>query len=131
MVPKNDRPTLRPTFDVAKHAKDSDAKVLRASPGAPRRSILPRSETRLSTRPAAGGLLTDETWARMMTGAPVVVMGPADLVKLPLDHRAGFLMSRMDGFMDLDTLIEVSTIKRALALRIIRDLHDAGAIQFV
>jgi hypothetical protein len=131
MVPKNDRPTLRPAFDVAKHARDSDAHVRGVGAGAPQRSGLPRSETRLSTRPPTGGLLTDEAWARMMTGAPVVVMGPADLVKLPLDHRAGFLMSRMDGFMDLDTLIEVSTLKRALALRIVRDLHEAGAIQFV
>jgi hypothetical protein len=78
-----------------------------------------------------GVALTDEAWARSMTGAPVVVAAPADLVKLPLDHRAGFLMSRMDGFMDLDTVIEISTLKRALALRIVRDLCDAGVIEFV
>jgi hypothetical protein len=121
MVPKNERPTLRPAFDLAKHAKDSDAQG----------SSQPRSETRLSTRPGKGDVLTDEAWARTMTGAPVVVMGPADLMKLPLDHRAGFLMSRMDGFLDLDTLIEISPLKRALALQIVRDLHDAGAIRFV
>jgi hypothetical protein len=37
----------------------------------------------------------------------------------------------MDGFLDLDTLIEISPLKRALALQIVRDLHDAGAITFV
>lgn len=134
MVRRNERPTLPPQFDPVKYAKDSDAKIA----GVPRQSAdepskvptPPRSETRLSTRPSMGVAMTDEAWARSMTGAPVVVVPTAELIRLPLDHRAGFLLSRMDGFIDLDTLVEVSMMRRADALRLVRDLYDSGIVEF-
>ena len=122
MVRKSERPTVPPQFDVAKYAKDSDENIVGVT--------LPRSETRLSTRPSIGAVTTDEAWARSMTGAPVVVVSTAELIRLPLDHRAGFLLSRMDGFIDLDTLVEVSSMRRADALRLVRDLCESGIVEF-
>lgn len=131
MVRKSERPTVPPEFDVAKYAKDSDAHIQTARRRDPDVGCtVPRSETRLSTRPDMAAAVTDEAWARSMTGAPVVVVPPAELVRLPLDHRSGFLMSRMDGLVDLDTLIEISSMKRADALRLVRDLYDSGIVEF-
>jgi hypothetical protein len=133
MVRKSERPTMPPEFDIAKYAKDSDAHVVgvrREDVSGEQPTKLPRSETRLSTRPNMAAAVTDEAWARSMTGAPVVVVPVAELVRLPLDHRAGFLLSRMDGFIDLDTLVEVSAMRRADALRLVRDLYDSGVVEF-
>lgn len=122
---------MPPEFDVAKYAKDSDAHILGVRKDeSGEQSKQPRSETRLSTRPNMPAAITDEAWARAMTGAPVVVVPPAELVRLPLDHRAGFLLSRMDGYIDLDTLVEVSAMRRADALRLVRDLCDSGIVEF-
>jgi hypothetical protein len=65
-----------------------------------------------------------------MIGAPAVIMAPDDLRRLPLDHRAGFLLSLMDGTIDLETIIEVSGIPRAEALRFVRDVYEAGIVVF-
>jgi hypothetical protein len=117
MTAKSERATL-PEFAL------DDPAALPTHPPRP-----PRSETRLST-PTLGVSITDEAWARSMTGAPVVVVAPAELLRMPLDHRAGFLLSRMDGLIDLDTLVEVSAMGRADALRLLRDLHDSGVVEF-
>jgi hypothetical protein len=90
----------------------------------------PYSETRLATRPTMGATITDEAWARAMVGAPVVLMPPDQLRRLPLDHRAGFLLSLMDGTIDLATVIEVSAMPSDGALRVVRDLFDAGVVAF-
>ncbi len=133
MVRKNERPTLPPQFDLARYAKDSDECIAGVRPGAGELAPAPpapRSETRLSTRPSAGSAMSDEAWARSMTGAPVVVVPSTELMRLPLDHRAGFLLSRMDGFIDLDTLVEVSAMRRADALKLVRELCDSGIVEF-
>jgi hypothetical protein len=88
----------------------------------------PQSETRLATHPSMGATTTDESWARSMTGLPLVVMLPDQLRRLPLDHRAGFLLSLMDGTIDLATVIEVAPMPQGDALRVVRDLYDAGVI---
>jgi len=123
-----ERPTIPPSFDVAKFAKDSDARLRSAEPSA--EGSLPRSETRLATRPEMGAAITDEAWARSMVGTPVVVMASDELCRLPLDHRAGFLISLMDGTIDLETIIEVSSMPHDDALRVVRDLYEAGIVEF-
>jgi hypothetical protein len=138
MVRRSDRPTVPPRFDVAKYAKDSDANLAKAA--APRGSRdqredepsgpLPQSETRIATRPTFGFTLTDESWARSMHGAPAVAIGDELLKRLPLDHRAGFLMSLMDGSMELEVVIAVSGMQRDEALRIMRDLYESGVVVF-
>lgn len=128
MHSRSKRPTTPPSFDVAQFAKDSDAQLRTARPIA--QGALPSSESRLITRPEMGAAVTDEAWARAMKGVPVVVVATDQLRRLPLDHRAGFLMSLMDGTIDLPTIVEVSAMPHSDALRVIRDLYEAGVVEF-
>jgi len=126
---RSNRPTAPPSFDVEQYAKDSDARIASVKLHEPA-GTHPRSETRMATRPPVGGGLTDEAWARLMTGAPTVTMPLADLRRLPLDHRAGFVLSLMDGSMDLETLVDASAMPREDILRIVRDLYQSGVVEF-
>jgi hypothetical protein len=88
-----------------------------------------QSEVRIVTRPNLEAP-TDEAWAREMVGAPYVAVPGAQLVRVPLGHRAGFLLSRMDGKSDMETVIALSAMPRDEALRLVRDLYDSGIIGF-
>jgi hypothetical protein len=64
-----------------------------------------------------------------MTAVAERVVSDHELVTLPLDHRAGFVLSHIDGTTDLRTLIDlcgmsheelVAVVDRLLALRAIR-----------
>jgi hypothetical protein len=129
MPQERDRPS--PALDVDLVARNSDVRVAVA------RAQLsdlaepePRSEVRRVTRPEMGAVAGDEGWARRMAGMPVVVM-PLELLKrLPLDHRDGFLLSLMDGAIDLDTIVEIAGIPRAEVIRLVRDLFESGVIDF-
>jgi hypothetical protein len=133
--PKSDRPTVPPAFDVEQYAKDSDARLAKAArvardsdPGGPASQDSPPSGTRLLTRPRADAALGDEAWASAAKGVLVVVMPQEKIKLLPLDHRAGFLLSLMDGVTDLETLLEISPMPRGEALRVVRDLFEAGVV---
>jgi hypothetical protein len=133
---RSDRPTVPPAFDVAQYAKDSDARIGAARPLSlvdpviPPPPRQPKSERRLVSRTKVDAVLSDETWAGSMEGSPSVRLQGEQLKQLPLDHKAGFLMSRMDGSTDLETIVAVSAMPRAEALRLLRDLYDAGVIAF-
>ncbi|HEY6462346.1 MAG TPA: hypothetical protein VIY73_19395 [Polyangiaceae bacterium] len=134
---------MPPSFDVERYAKESDAKLATAravalplpvdeefDPTASGERLTPQSSIRIATRPNLAAALTDDAWARSMTGTPVVVM-PADVLKkLPLDHRAGFLLSLMDGAMDLETMVEIAGMPREEVLRLVRDLFESGVVDF-
>jgi hypothetical protein len=131
MLRKSELPTLRPSFDVDGYAKESETKLVTAARSMPESgSPVPSSETRLVTRPQIGAALTDEGWARTVAGAVVLTIPIDELKRLPLDHRAGYLIFCMDGSTDLDTLVLVSTMTRAEVLRIVRDLYDSGVVDF-
>lgn len=123
----SDRPTIPPSFDVEKFAKDSDARISTVQPAETPPPPEPTSEVRLMTRPRIDAV-TPETWARAMEGKLHVRLEGDALKRLPLDHRAGFLLSLMDGSLDIETLVEVSGMPRDEVLRIVRDLHDSGVI---
>jgi hypothetical protein len=126
----SDRPTIPPSFDVEKFAKDSDARISTVAPATtPPPPPEPTSEVRLMTRPRIDAV-TPETWARAMAGTLHVRLEGEALKRLPLDHRAGFLLSLMDGSLDIDMLVEVSGMPRDEVVRVLRDLHDSGVIDF-
>jgi hypothetical protein len=141
---RSERPTVPPSFDVAKYARDSEARFRSALSSAAKRSQpaleldfedgldAPRgqSEVRLATRPNLEATPTDEAWARAMAGALYVAMPRAQLARLPLGHRAAFLLSRIDGAIDLETVIAVSAMSRPEALRQVRDLYESGVVAF-
>ena len=132
----SDRPTIPPSFDVEKFAKDYDARIAAVAPvpvpvietPAPPPPE-PTYEVRLMTRPRVDAV-THDAWARAMTGNLHVRLDGEALKRLPLDHRAGFLLSRMDGTLDLETVVEVSGMPREEVLKIVRDLHDSGVVEF-
>jgi hypothetical protein len=52
-----------------------------------------------------------------------------DLAKLSLDHRAGFVLSLVDGVSPLEMLLDSSGLPRFDVLRIVVDLLDRGVIE--
>lgn len=130
MSSKREKSTIPPTFDLAKFARDSDAKLRAVSAAVEDTAEHMRSEVRIATKPGMPAVRNDEAWARTQNGVPALAV-PANRVKeLPLDHKAGFLLSLMDGATDLATLVEVSAMDRDEVLRIIRELQESGVVEF-
>jgi len=151
MSATSERPTVLPTFDVEKFARESDDRIVAVAPlTAPAAPVDPdeplltleeldpveealleaTSEVRIAARPELGDFLGLETWARGASGALAVTMSLSSIRNLPLDNRAGFLLSLMDGTLDLETLVEISCLDRDTVLRIVRDLHESGVVAF-
>jgi hypothetical protein len=142
----SDRPTVPPAFDVERYARDSEARLRGVRPAPAARTLPPpleldledwagatpqaRSEVRLVSRADIGAEAGDEGWAQAMVGKPYVAMPGAELTRLHLDPRAAFVLSRIDGAIDLETLIAVSAMPRDEALRVTRDLVQAGIVAF-
>jgi hypothetical protein len=125
----SERPTIRPSDAVDErnsevHVKAATSKSDSIAPE------MPHSETRIATHPKMGAAIDDEAWAHQTIGEPMIALSTDLLRRLPLDHRAGYLLSLMDGTMDLETVVDVSAMARADVLRIARALFEAGIITF-
>jgi hypothetical protein len=59
---------------------------------------------------------------------PRVAVSGAELGKLSLDHRAGFVLTFVDGMSSLDDILDASGLPRLEALRLLRDLVRAGVV---
>jgi hypothetical protein len=137
MVRSSNRPTLPPAFDVAAYARDSERKSRASLPASGSEAfdntspeVITPSEVRRVSRPHTGTVVTVEAWARTVLGTPVVVMSPDSLKRLPLDHRAGFVLSLIDGSVDLETLVDLSGMDRNDVLALVRHLCDSGIVVF-
>ena len=64
------------------------------------------------------------------TRVPRVAVDGAEVRWLGLDHRAGFLLSRVDGASTIDELVDLSGMACHEALKILVELLDAGALGF-
>jgi hypothetical protein len=62
-------------------------------------------------------------------GVPACAMSAAALTGQDLDHRAGFLLSRIDGVMSLEALLDIASMPRFEALRILASLLRVKAIR--
>jgi hypothetical protein len=60
---------------------------------------------------------------------PRVTMGAEEIRWLSLDHRAGFLLSIIDGSMSIDETLDVSSMPELDALRILFELRMQGVIE--
>jgi len=130
MMRKSHRPTLAPAFDVAEFARESDRRQERAERAGENPDGAPPSAVRLITRPQWAQVITNDAWIRKVAGAPTVIMGAESLKRLPLDHRAGFVLSLMDGSLDIETLIELSGMDLDEVLNLVRNLFDSGIVEF-
>jgi hypothetical protein len=104
---------------------------LRSGPSSPTMPEGPASEMRLAARLSLPPELTDEAWSRTLVGNPRVVMDCEELKQeLHVDHRAGFVLSLMDGSLDLETLIDLSGMDRGAVLELVRGFYEAGIVVF-
>ncbi len=62
---------------------------------------------------------------------PRVTMSAEEMRVLSLDHRAGFLLSFVDGSMSIDEVLDVSAMPELDALRMMFELRMQGVIEFV
>ena len=62
-------------------------------------------------------------------GVPRVAMSPDEMRDLSLDHRAGFLLSFIDGSMSVEEVLDVSCMPALDALRMMFELRQQGAIE--
>ncbi len=63
-----------------------------------------------------------------LTQRPVLAVPPDQVRWLSLDHRAGFLLSLMDGQLSLEEILDVSAMSPIDALRILASLVEQGVI---
>jgi hypothetical protein len=59
---------------------------------------------------------------------PIVLLRPAELATLGLDHRAGFMLTFIDGTSTLDDILDACGLPRADALQILGDLLQRKVI---
>jgi hypothetical protein len=59
---------------------------------------------------------------------PSLVVELAGLTDLRVDHRAGFLLSQVDGNLTLETIIDISGMRKVEALRLIYTLVEDGIL---
>ncbi|MCA9531819.1 MAG: hypothetical protein KC543_16960 [Myxococcales bacterium] len=64
-----------------------------------------------------------------LRAVPEVAVHGAELRWLGLDHRSGFLLSRVDGRNTIEEIIDVSGMTRLETLRTLVELLEAGAIR--
>ncbi len=62
---------------------------------------------------------------------PRVTMSAEEMRVLSLDHRAGFLLSFIDGSMSIDEVLDVSSMPELDALRMMFELRMQGVIEIV
>lgn len=91
----------------------------------------PESLVALECRSKSGTALEAIYAARLgsMSHLPIVVMTPEQLDGLEIDHRAGFLLSLVDGASTLETILDMCGMPRLDALRILRELVQLGVIR--
>jgi len=64
-----------------------------------------------------------------MKSVPWLVMTLEQIRALPVDHRAGFILSLIDGRCSVEMILDMAGLPEQLALRIIATLMKHGAIE--
>jgi hypothetical protein len=74
--------------------------------------------------PAANLTLTERQ------SIPRILKSMAQVSKLKIDHRAGFLLAHVDGMQTLEEILDICAMPPAEALELIASLKDMGVIEF-
>ena len=61
---------------------------------------------------------------------PRVRKSMAEVSKLKIDHRAGFLLAHVDGMQTLEEILDICAMPAAEALGLISNLREMGVIEF-
>jgi hypothetical protein len=76
--------------------------------------------------PPSGVVLRQE----VLASVPRLVVSTAELMKLPLDSRAGFVVSFVDGSYTIEMILDACAMPRKEALGILGGLAARGIIVF-
>lgn len=63
-----------------------------------------------------------------LTSVPVLTRPIDEIVKMPLDHRAGFFLTHVDGHADLETILDLVPLPEAEVLALVESLVALGVI---
>ncbi len=63
-----------------------------------------------------------------LSAVPVLAVTPEELSSVSVDHRAGFLLSLLDGETTIEALLDVSAMPRDETLSILQDLVGQGIV---
>jgi hypothetical protein len=86
------------------------------------------SETEVPLDSLPAELREDPAERAMLTCVPVVSASTEVIATLPLDSRAGFLLSLLDGSLTVEQVLDVSGMPRDEALGLLRDLQARGVL---
>jgi hypothetical protein len=62
--------------------------------------------------------------------SPLVVVPRTQMRWLSIDHRAGFILSLVDGLVSVETILDLSGMPRLDALRILHELVQQKIVAF-
>jgi len=152
----DDRPTVLPPFDADAFARDSELRLRSAHPVAMDETTMDEARRLLDDGQAEDALfllsrlleampldvearrlsdecgvaLEHECWSVIGSRSTIlyVSVSPDELREFALDHVSGFLVSRVDGVTDAETLLDISGLPRLLALRHLRGLVSRGIV---
>jgi hypothetical protein len=104
--------------------EDKDEEPLPKIPSAPPPAISlpPPIESRRPSREARVEIELDRV--------PTIAVSPSELGKLALDHRAGFVLSMIDGMSSVETIVDASGLSQADVLEILGTLLERKVIRF-
>ncbi len=63
-----------------------------------------------------------------LSRTPALAVSLNELSSLQLDHRAGFIISQMDGMLTFEDIIDLSAMSRLETMSVLADLCDRGII---
>ena len=59
---------------------------------------------------------------------PTVAVSPQEIPNLALDHRSGFILALVDGVSTLDMILDMASMPRLDALRVLLELVQHGTL---
>jgi hypothetical protein len=102
----------------------------------PPRAGMPTSPVDLSeyareaTGPDIGDVNAREALELDLSGVPYIAVPRDRVMKLELDHRAGFLISLLDGVSTAEEILDMAGMPEEEALIAFYELHARGVIAF-
>ena len=121
-----ERPTITPPFDPEAFARDSESKMRSRLPTNPspdeESGIQPVGMRALDLDEPGDEMASTRPVPMVMMAVPSIAMSRGELARLTLDHRAGFILSHVDGVSDVETILDVSAMPAEEALRILGEL---------
>jgi hypothetical protein len=143
----SERPTLTPPFDPEAFARESESKLRISVPklAEPASSAkVRRADPVITTAPLAReepmfgpadqhDRITSELplppLVRLTPASiPVLVMSATQMRGLQLDHRAGFVLSHVDGVSSVETILDISGMPSEEVLELLQGLLEKGII---